>query len=616
MTVIIAYSSIEIKRQYAMVEEAYSQLIFLYEGTKTTFASILKQAVQSVYESRSYLLWGVDDAFWMQKYSLDEAIKFLNKKDSLAFHFKLNPNVCFCHPRGSSMLPLPPLAPELNDRNGAAVEALRFQWKKGRLDWSYPWDLCGTMYTLETVQWVLTAIEGEFGEIGISHPNHLEEKGNGVLAGAQEKTRDLFCACPAYPIMAVLTINRVQSVYENAFYEHPEGSVSHLNSLLETKGMILDTDEYQKSRYSSVHIGDFKKSIDTENKVSMQPKVSIIMPVAQAHKKFLAKAVQSIVDQIYQSWELIIVLDGPQDEDIVSLVQEFVFSDDRVRYLANEKSCGIASCLNLGFFESEGKYIARMDADDISLPSRLLKQVQFMESNSDIQVIGCAVAFIDKNGVHTGKALVYPTDRHFVHWKMLFGCQVAHPTVLIRRSILLKLQYDENIAHAEDFDLWLRVLNLHPASIANLGDVLLLYRKHPGSVSSQNRFDQHARSIQISEKGISLAIDKTDRGFSSISRSVKVIYDSSLSNSLGEIQDAVKLIHLLRESLCKDFSHHDIGIQLIKSDANSRIGELSFRALTKFVMQGGSNLWRDWCEANPSQARETFHLFVTQSNSQ
>ena len=62
----------------------------------------------------------------------------------------------------------------------------------------------------------------------------------------------------------------------------------------------------------------------------------------------------------------------------------------------------------------------------------------------------------------------------------------------------------ENIAHAEDFDLWLRVLNLHPASIANLGDVLLLYRKHPGSVSSQNRFDQHARSIQISEKGIFL----------------------------------------------------------------------------------------------------------------
>ena len=209
------------------------------------------------------------------------------------------------------------------------------------------------------------------------------------------------------------------------------------------------------------------------------PQVTVLMPVYNA-ASYVAAALESILNQTLRDFELLIIDDGSTDQS-VQIIRSY--DDPRIRFHANDRNFGLVRTLNKGFDLARGEYIARMDADDISLRKRLERQVDFMDSNPEIGACGTwAETFGDRNEVWR-----YPVAPEDVHAHLLFQSALAHPTTCLRRAAFDKhgLRYDEKFSHAEDFQLWQRASDCFP--IANIGEVFLKYNIHSSSVSQTKR---------------------------------------------------------------------------------------------------------------------------------
>src|SRR5579863_8320289 len=217
------------------------------------------------------------------------------------------------------------------------------------------------------------------------------------------------------------------------------------------------------------------------------PLVSVVMSIFNG-KQFLAEAVESILEQEFQDFEFIMIDDGSTDGSAEEL-DFYQKLDDRV-HVYHEVHSGLVSALNRGCERACGKYIARMDADDIAMKDRLSQQVEFMEGHPEIGLLGASVEWV--NG--TGNSLFissYPTKSEELKDELLLRrrCVFWHPTVLMRRDVLAKTTgYRPNVIGAEDYDLWLRIAEI--SGLANLEQVLLKYRIHSGQVSIQRRMEQ------------------------------------------------------------------------------------------------------------------------------
>lgn len=198
------------------------------------------------------------------------------------------------------------------------------------------------------------------------------------------------------------------------------------------------------------------------------PKVTVLMPVYNA-EVYLEEAIESILDQTYRDFEFLIINDGSTDES-KKIIESY--TDRRIRLENNKKNRGLNYSLNKGIDLARGKYIARMDADDVSLPDRLQVQVEFMDKNPDIGVCGSWFKFTDTEEVDQKL-----TDPESIKAALFFTCQLGHPTVIIRKAFLDKynLRYDTQIS-AEDYELWVRCARYF--KIANIPKVLVLYRQH------------------------------------------------------------------------------------------------------------------------------------------
>lgn len=221
-----------------------------------------------------------------------------------------------------------------------------------------------------------------------------------------------------------------------------------------------------------------------------QPLVSVVMSVYNS-ERYLRESVESILSQTFTDFEFIIIDDGSVDKSN-SILQSF--TDPRIKVLSNNKNLGLIVSLNKGFDEAKGKYIARMDADDVSLPERLQKQVKFLDTNPGIGVVGTWIRSFDDR---LGHILKFPTDQKIIKAWLLFDNTFAHPSAMLRRSFLKSyhLHYDPNFKHVEDYDLWVRSSRFF--DIATIGEVLLLYRRHENSISSSNRSNQINKTNEI-----------------------------------------------------------------------------------------------------------------------
>lgn len=218
-----------------------------------------------------------------------------------------------------------------------------------------------------------------------------------------------------------------------------------------------------------------------------QPLVSVVIPCYNA-ERYVEAAVKSITEQSYKNIEVITIDDFSADKTF-TVLKKMAAADPRIILLTNEANLGLVATLNKGIAASKGKYIARMDADDISIAERISIQVKYLEQNRDIEMCGGNYIMIDENGNQTGK-LKFPNKPEYIKAELLFYCPFCHPTVMMRKSILSKVgYYQEGFVPAEDYELWLRIAE--QSSIENLPDYLLYYRWHGNNVTITRKKEQY-----------------------------------------------------------------------------------------------------------------------------
>lgn len=294
------------------------------------------------------------------------------------------------------------------------------------------------------------------------------------------------------------------------------------------------------------------------------PIITVLMPVYNC-ALYINAAMDSILNQTFDDFEFLIIDDASTDST-VSIIKSY--NDPRIQFIEKPVNTGYTNSLNYGLSIAKGKYIARMDGDDISVPERFQKQYDFMEANPDVVLCGSSYQIIG-----TDKISKHPLVHEEIKVKLISGCYIAHPTVMFRKATFdyYDLQYDTNMEPAEDYDLWSRLVFL--GKIANIKEVLLYYRVHSQQTSivrseRQGKISREIRNrmlqkiipelnfkfcpfdleIQLDEK--KFQVSKLQKIFKMIDYLIiknneKIIFDQTLFS---------KLMHEEKEYLCKVFS--------------------------------------------------------------
>ena len=214
------------------------------------------------------------------------------------------------------------------------------------------------------------------------------------------------------------------------------------------------------------------------------PEISVIMGVYnQFNRDILQAAVDSILHQTYKDFEFIIYDDG-SNKEAATILKDVVKSDPRIKLIGREVNHGLAFSLNSCIKEAKGKYIARMDADDISYPNRLQRQKEFLETHEEIAFVGCNIELFDENGVWGERKMPgEPKPSDYLRFSPF-----AHPTVMYRASIFDKNEgyvTSDEMLRCEDYEIFMR---LHCVGLkgANMQEVLLAYRENDESYKKRS----------------------------------------------------------------------------------------------------------------------------------
>lgn len=279
--------------------------------------------------------------------------------------------------------------------------------------------------------------------------------------------------------------------------------------------------------------------------MSEMPLVSVVMPVYNA-EKFIYDALISILNQTYKNLDIIIIDDCSSDSSIEIINK---IKDSRVRLIHNKVNLGVAGSLNKGFELACGKYIARMDSDDIAELTRIEMQVNYLEKNEEVGVCGTGIRFI---GDAEGEKL-FSLRNDKITVDLLFQCSLCHPTVMLRKEIIDKycLKYEKEFEKAEDYRLWCKISKY--TKIQNLNCVGLNYRVHLSQVSELYKQTQLCVSNKIRkdfllDNNVSLAEDEIN------------IFNKACNDMLVTSQEYAKLIKIFRKIILKlkknkNFSH-------------------------------------------------------------
>lgn len=238
------------------------------------------------------------------------------------------------------------------------------------------------------------------------------------------------------------------------------------------------------------------------NKIKKTYLVSVIIPCYNS-EKYIEKCIESVINQSYSNIEIILIDDGSQDNtyEIISKV-----TDHRLRIVRNENNLGIVDCLNKGIELSQGKYIARLDADDYMMRNRIELQVDFLEKNKEFVMVGSNHILIDEKG-NILKYSSYPESSKEIYIMKYFMNPMSHPTVLFRKSIFKEFRYTCEYADCEDYKLWFEISKKH--QIANIPQYTTCHRLHPYSISAKSSMQQEIAFRLIWDELDKLGIEVT-----------------------------------------------------------------------------------------------------------
>ena len=291
--------------------------------------------------------------------------------------------------------------------------------------------------------------------------------------------------------MQLLAMIQVQDVFKNPLYTMQlitkEGTSCTPSTSKDLEqyyeaGYIFNELYYKTDRFPSVHIGQLSLIAHGPDPcpTKAQPLVSIVIPAYNA-EHYVEEAMRSIMNQTYRNLE-IFVIDDASTDSTRHIIENLMTEDNRIHYYRNSRNLGVAAALNIGFMKAKGAYIARMDADDLSMSERIARQVLFLEKNLYIDILGTSIMTFGQSNMSSadgqshhsadntlGRIIIHSLSPIITQWQMLFGCHFAHPTALIRRSVVdriisktgQKVIYNESWSCCEDYDLWLRCLYDH-----------------------------------------------------------------------------------------------------------------------------------------------------------
>ncbi len=230
----------------------------------------------------------------------------------------------------------------------------------------------------------------------------------------------------------------------------------------------------------------------------MSPQISVIMSVYKEPIDWLRQSIGSILCQTFRDFEFIIICDNPQYVDGIRLLKDYSEKDCRIQLSFNEENIGLTKSLNKGLAIAKGKYIARMDADDISMPRRFEKQIAFMDSHPDYIVLGTNFTYIGETPLYKKLLKTVEYGNEIIKAHLMGGNCIAHSSVFIRRSILAQhcLKYDENYKSNQDYRLWEMLIPY--GKFENLKECLLKYRVSSGQVTKNKPIDQIKQAYAIS----------------------------------------------------------------------------------------------------------------------
>jgi glycosyltransferase involved in cell wall biosynthesis len=228
-----------------------------------------------------------------------------------------------------------------------------------------------------------------------------------------------------------------------------------------------------------------------ENSVA-RPLVSVVLACYNC-EKYIEQAVESIINQAYRNLEILITDDCSTDNSY-KILKQIAEKDNRIVLMRNETNLKLAKTLNNMIAVAKGKYIARMDADDISFSKRIEKQVEFMETYLDYAICGTNVWHINGNGkkIPTGKI---PITNEEINNGKYYKSPFYHPSVMFRGEVIRKYKYNEDLVVAQDYALWFSILETYKGF--NLKQRLLLYRDYPASITHTRKDIKQAVLIRI-----------------------------------------------------------------------------------------------------------------------
>lgn len=219
------------------------------------------------------------------------------------------------------------------------------------------------------------------------------------------------------------------------------------------------------------------------------PNISVIMSVYKEPIEWMRLSIESILNQTYTDFEFLIVNDKPDRDENRIMLEEYARQDNRIKIISNIENIGLTKSLNKALSVASGKYIARMDADDISKPTRFEQQIQFMENTPNVIVVGTNFEYIGDNSIIKRTDQIRFDDRSIRAYLLFQNC-IPHPTVMIRKLVLdsKKISYDEEYKHGQDYRMWEMLLPY--GEFACLKERLLQYRFSKQQITASNRNSQ------------------------------------------------------------------------------------------------------------------------------
>ena len=286
--------------------------------------------------------------------------------------------------------------------------------------------------------------------------------------------------------------------------------------------------------------------------------ISVIMSTYKEDERLLRESIESILNQTYRDFEYIIILDYPDNDVHKSVIEEYALKDDRIHFYINEKNMGLTDSLNRGLSLCHGEYIARMDADDISLPDRLERQMEYLEKNH-YDLIGGITEMINENGSLLYSIKSVPTDPKKINKALRYSQCIAHPTWLGRKEVFEKNAGYRHMPLCEDYDFTLRAV-LNGFVVSNLNEAVLKYRMTSNSISRSNLFEQYLYMSYITNEYKNNRIASVDKAYAYVQQhlnekdSDKYLKANVIFNRMLQEMSDKQFLSFIKDGFCLLFS--------------------------------------------------------------